>query len=154
MTTLTAVEQVKILIGLKYTDEPLIDDVDIEFFLEKENNNVDRAARRTALAVLFTLSQYLHEKSGMELEIWGHTWFENYKKSLELFLKDPSYNVSLNMAKVFCGGIDVQDIQASMQDATTHKVAGQLGVPTDNLIQGQGGVSISPFTSNLNPLLV
>lgn len=147
MTTLTAVEQVKILVGLKYLEIPLIEDVDIEYFLELSKGNVVNAAKRTANAVLFTLSQYLHEKSGLELEIWGHTWFENYKAALEMFLKDQHYNVALNLSKggVYAGGISVEDILTNINDEDIYNPATPRGVPTDDLIDGQGGVELSPF---------
>lgn len=150
MTTLTAVDQVKILVGLKYLEVPLIEDVDIEYFLELSNNNVVNAAKRTANAVLFTLSQYLHEKSGLELEIWGHTWFENYKQALEMFLKDQNYNVALNLSKngVYASGVNVDDILTNMNDENIYTPNTNRGVPTDDLIDGQGGVELSPFDDN------
>ena len=65
---------------------------------------------------MFVLSQLVHERSGVELEIWGHTWFENYMKTLQMYINDPNYSIALESAKAYAGGISVSDIRSNINN--------------------------------------
>ena len=128
---LTLVEQLRLEIGLNNLDEPLLTEAELEYFLEKNKLNVRKAGLDAAKTVLFMLSQQVHERSGTELEIWGHTWFENYMQTLKLYLSDPNYSIALEQAKAYAGGISKLDIANNIQKSDNQVVNVDKGVPTE-----------------------
>lgn len=148
---LTLIEQLKLEIGLTRTDIEILTEPELEYFLERNNLNVKRAAVDAAQTVLFMLSQYVHEKSGPELEVWGHTWFENYMKALQMYLKSPTNNISVSMAKAYSGGISKADIQDNIANYDNNVVYVEKAIPQDYYASSPlvGGDNISPFDDNL-----
>lgn len=128
---LTDIQKLRLEIGLKGQAEELMLDDELQYFLDENGNNVKRAAIATAGALLFQLSAYLHERVGTELEIWGHSWFENYKKALEMYLRNPSNNVMVAMSKAYAGGISVSDAKANVQNPDNIIVEVDNGIPKD-----------------------
>ena len=119
---LTDIQKVKLEIGLSGDAETLLTDEEITYFLEKNKNNIKKASLDAAKTVLFTLSQQVHERSGVELEIWGHTWFENYMQTLKLYLSNPNYNIAIEQAKAYAGGISLSDMQANIDNTDNNIV--------------------------------
>lgn len=117
---LTDIQKIKLEIGLSGEAADLLSDDELTYFLEKNSNNVKKASLDAAKTVLFILSQQVHERSGVELEIWGHTWFENYMQTLKLYLSNPNFNVGIEMAKAYAGGISKQDIKDNLQNTDTN----------------------------------
>ncbi|MEG1400754.1 MAG: hypothetical protein RSC45_13470, partial [Acinetobacter sp.] len=74
---LSPIEVVRLEIGLVGEAVDLLTDEEIQYFLEKNNDNVRKASVDAAKTVIFILSQRVHERAS-ELEIWGHDWFNNY----------------------------------------------------------------------------
>lgn len=132
---LTLVEQLRLEIGLNSIEDVILTEAELEYFLEKHNLNVRKAALDAAKTVLFILSSRLHERSGTELEIWGHTWFENYMQTLKLYINNPNFSIALEQAKAYAGGISVSDIQANLANPDVQAVNVDKGIPTetDNL---------------------
>lgn len=125
---LTPIEQVKLEIGLSRLEETILTDDEIQYFLTKNNNNIRRASMDAAKTVLFYISRYVHEKSGLELEIWGHTWYENYMKSLELYIRDPNYSMAIEKARPYAGGISFTDVKENISNPDVLN-AGNVGNP-------------------------
>ena len=96
---LTDISALKLEIGLVNEASNILSDEELTYFLEKNNNSIRKAGLDAAKTVLFVLSQLVHERSGSELEIWGHTWFENYMKTLQMYINDPNYSIALESAK-------------------------------------------------------
>lgn len=128
---LTDIQKVKLEVGLQGDATDLLFDEEIQYFLTKNKGNIRKASLDAAKTVLFILSQRVHERSGTELEIWGHTWYENYMRTLKLYLTDPNYNIALEMAKAYGGGVSVADIQANVAEADNNTVQVDAGIPTD-----------------------
>lgn len=128
----TDVEKVRMTIGLIGEAEDLLTDEQIEYFLTKNNNNIDKACISVATAVLFQLAQYLHERTASDLEIWGHTWYENYAKALDRFINSPSNRFGLEMIRVYAGGVFVNEIRANVENPNIHPVIVDSGIPKDN----------------------
>ena len=127
---LDPVSTVKLEIGLVADASDLLTDEEITYYLEKNNNNVSKAARDCAKTVLFILSQRVHERADV-LEIWGHDWFNNYYKTLQMYLNDPNFSFAINGAMPYAGGISVADIRANVENYDNLVVDVDVGIPTD-----------------------
>ena len=130
---LTNIEKLKLELGLVNEASNILSDEEIAYFLEKNNNSIRRAALDAAKTVLFVLSQLVHERSGSELEIWGHTWFENYMKTLQMYLNDPNYSIALENAKAYAGGISVSDIRNNINNADNLALDVDISIPKDGI---------------------
>lgn len=130
---LTDIEKLKLEIGLIGEASDILSDEELTYFLEKNNNSIRKAGLDAAKTVLFVLSQLIHERSGSELEIWGHTWFENYMKTLKLYLSDPNYSIALNNAKAYAGGISIEDIRKNIDTPDNLVVNVDISIPKDGV---------------------
>ena len=81
---LTLIDQVRLEIGLVGAAYTIFSDEEISHYLLQNNNNVKRTGKELAVKVCFILSQYVHTKADV-LEEWGHDWFNNYYKSLQMY---------------------------------------------------------------------
>ena len=126
----TDIEKIRIEIGLVNEAADILSDEELTYFLEKNNNSIKRASLDAAKTVLFILSQFTHERSDM-LEIWGHTWFENYTKSLKLYLTNPNFSINIDSAKVYAGGISKTDIRSNIDNEDNFTVITDVGIPKD-----------------------
>lgn len=138
---LTDIDKVRYEVGLVGEAQDIFADEDIQYYLDENKGNIKKTGKDLAVKVLFVLAQYVHERSGTELEIWGHTWFENYKKALELYLNNTNYNGARDAMKFYAGGISVTDIRKNMEQIDTLPVDVDIGIPTD------GEASFSPNTN-------
>ena len=129
--TLTDVEKVRLEIGLSGQAADILSDAEIQYFLDKNNYSVKKASLDAAKTVLFILAQLVHERSGSELEIWNHTWFENYMKVLQLYITNPNFSVALEQAKVYAGGISATDIRNNVENSDNFTVQVDVGIPKD-----------------------
>ena len=130
---LTDVEKIKLELGLVNEASDILSDEEITYFIEKNNNSVRKASLDVAKTVLFVLSQLVHERSGSELEIWGHTWFENYMKTLQMYINDPNYSIALESAKAYAGGISVSDIRNNINNPDNLAVDVDISIPKDDI---------------------
>ena len=128
---LTLIEQLKLEVGLNNIEDTILTEAELEYFLDKNNLSVRKAAIDVAKTVLFILSSRVHERSGTELEIWGHTWFENYMKVLQLYITNPNFSIALEQAKVYAGGISVTDIRNNVENSDNFTVQVDVGIPKD-----------------------
>lgn len=129
---LTDVEKIKLELGLVDEASDILGDEEIAYFLEKNNNSIRKASLDAAKTVLFILSTRVHEKIEM-LEIWGHTWFENYMKTLQMYINDPNYSIALESAKAYAGGISVSDIRNNINNPDNLAVDVDISIPKDGI---------------------
>ena len=112
---MTPIEEVRLEIGLLGQAYQLLSDEEIQYFLNKNNGNIRRASSSAGKTVLFILSQLVHTKAS-ELESWDHDWFNNYYKTLQMYLNDPNFSFAINGAMPYAGGISVADIRANVEN--------------------------------------
>lgn len=127
---MTPIEEVRLEIGLIGQAYQLLSDEEIQYFLNKNNGNIRRASSSAGKTVLFILSQLVHTKAS-ELESWDHDWFNNYYKSLQMYLNNPNYSFALDSARPYAGGISVTDIRENVNNADNFVVNVDVGIPTD-----------------------
>ncbi len=121
---------IRLEIGLVGEAYGLLSDEEISYYLTKNNNNIRRTSLDCAKTVLFILSQRVHERAEV-LEIWGHDWFNNYYKSLKLYISDPNFSFAINGAAPYAGGISVTDIRENVNNSDNFVVNVDVGIPTD-----------------------
>lgn len=144
---LTDVQKIKLELGLFGEADDILTDDEISYFLEKNNNNIKKACLDTAKTVLFYLAQLIHERSTADLEMWNHTWYENYMKTLEMYINNPSYNIDITSLKPYCGGISIADIRDNINNEDNLTVFVDRGIPKD----GEAVVSTNSQDDVFNP---
>lgn len=127
----TDVQKIKLEIGLVAEASDILSDEELQYFLDKNNNSIKKASLDAAKTVLFILSQQMHERTASDLEVWGHTWFENYMKSLQLYLNNPNFSINIDSAKVYAGGISKTDIRSNVDNLDNFTVITDVGIPKD-----------------------
>jgi hypothetical protein len=112
---LTAIQQVRLLIQDNSPGLYIIDDESINFFLERNSNNINRTAVEAAKVVLLNLSMRGDHTTDI-LSIKGSKAAEAYRLALELFIKSPDLNPVLQNASGYAGGISIADMQANVDN--------------------------------------
>lgn len=128
---LSLIQQIKLELGLVGDASDILSDEEIQYFLDKNKNSIKKASLDSAKTVLFILSQQVHERSGTELELYGNQWFENYMKSLELYINNPNFSITIDSAKAYAGGISVSDIRSNINNCDNFTVDSDVGIPKD-----------------------
>lgn len=139
---LTPVQEIKLNLGLVGNAADILTDDELQYFLDKNNGSVKKASLDVAKTVLFILAQFTHEKNDV-LEVWNHTWFENYMKSLQLYLNNPAYSLAIDSAKAYAGGISIADIRDNINNADNYVLDVDVGIPKD-------GAAINSTNTNKN----
>lgn len=127
---LTLVQEVRLTIGLIANAYDLLSDDEITHYLTKNNNNIRRTCLDCGKTVLFILAQLTHTKADV-LEEWTGDWFNNYYKTLQMYMNDPNFSFAINGAMPYAGGISVADIRANVENCDNFVVNVDGGIPTD-----------------------
>lgn len=127
---LTLVQQVRLEIGLIGNAYDLLSDDEITHYLTKNNNNIRRTSLDCGKIVCFILSQLTHTKADV-LEEWTGDWFNNYYKTLQMYMNDPNFSFAINGAMPYAGGISVADIRENVENYDNLVVDVDAGIPTD-----------------------
>lgn len=127
---LTLVQEVRLTIGLIGNAYDLLSDDEITHYLTKNNNNIRRTCLDCGKTVLFILAQLTHTKADV-LEEWSHDWFNNYYKTLQMYMNDPNFSFAINGAMPYAGGISVSDIRANVENCDNFVVNVDGSIPTD-----------------------
>lgn len=112
---LTPVEEVKVMVGDLGQTSILTDDI-YDHFLEKYNNNTNRASIDAAKTILYYLASWPTRERTGDIEVWRN-WASSYKDALQMFLKDAATNNFNPIA--YAGGISKSDMLANDQNNDT-----------------------------------
>ena len=121
-TVLTDIEKVRIEVqdnagpGLY-----LVDDITIQYYLDKNNGSVARASLDTARAMLMKLSQQGNESTDI-LSISGSKVAAEFRQALQLYLRDPNLNPIMNSLKGYFGNTSKEDIFNNNSDLNNNIV--------------------------------
>lgn len=102
------IDRVRLIVGDIWPDIEILADADYQYFLDKNDGNVNRAAMDAARTMLFKLSRYARERTG-DIEVYGSDWFKQFAKALDDMIKNP--NLSISLAVPYAGGISKQDMR-------------------------------------------
>jgi hypothetical protein len=112
---LTLIEQVRLLTQDNSVGLYIVSDAEIEYFLEKNNNSVNRASLDVARVILLNLS--MRGDSTVDiLSIKGSKAASEYRMALQMFLSNPSLNPVLTNCQGYAGGISLTDMQANVDN--------------------------------------
>ena len=114
--SLTPVQQIRLLIQDVTPGLYIISDEELEFLLERNNNNVNRASVEAARIVLFNLSMRGDESIDV-FSLKSSTSAKAYMEALKLYIRDPNLNQIGNNIQGYASGISLEDMQAN--DANT-----------------------------------
>ena len=117
---LTDIQKVRLAVADTDVSLPILDDGSYEYFLEKQSNNINRAAMDAARTILLTLSTRGDHTVDI-LSIKGSKAASEYRLALQFFLKDPNLNPVLNNCQGYAGGISLSDMQANV-DTTDNNI--------------------------------
>lgn len=109
----TPVEEVRLLVGDLASDYKILPDESYQYFLNKYNGNVNRAAIDSARCILMELTRTPVKERAGQIEVWMD-WAAAYRRALQLFIRDP--NLSLSNFKPYAGGISKSDMRANDMD--------------------------------------
>lgn len=118
---LTPIQEVRVAVGDLDAAFPLLDDATYEYFLIKNSDSIRRASMDAARTILFQLSM----RSDFTVDIFsvkGGKSAEQYRLSLEMFLKNPDLNPILTSANGYAGGISKSDMQANIETTDNNAV--------------------------------
>lgn len=74
-----------------WSDIPILSDAIIQSALTQNDNNVPRAAKLCAQYVLGSLTNKVHRKMSLQLEVFGSEWYQNYRDFLVLTVTNPAF---------------------------------------------------------------
>ena len=108
---LTDVQKVRLNVGDTDVTFPFLSDDSYLYYLEKNNNSVDRASMDAARAILFQLSTRNAET--VDIFTIKNTSADSYRNALTLYLTNPSLNPLINNLKGWVGGVSVSEMQTN-----------------------------------------
>lgn len=90
----------------------VLDDDSIQYFLDKNNNNITRTCLDAAKTILFNLAQRNDEVIDI-FSIKGTKASEQYREALKLYLRDQNLNPLLKNCSGWFGGVSLAEMQAN-----------------------------------------
>jgi len=109
---LTLIQQVRLLVQDNTPGLYIISDEEIQYLLDKNSNNVNRASVEAARIILFNLS--MRSDSTVDIfSIRSSGSAKAYADALKLYIKDPNLNNVLMNLNGWAGGISKEDMQAN-----------------------------------------
>lgn len=123
---LTDIQKIRITVGDTSVEFPLLDDSSYAYFLEKNYNSIPKASLDAASAIMMVLST----RNSETVDIFSvkNTSAEQYRLSLQLFMRDPSTNPVLQNAKGWVGGTSYEDIITNLNNPDNNVVT----IPSDS----------------------
>jgi hypothetical protein len=134
---LSLIQQVRLLtqdtaVGFYFTT-----DEEIQFFLDRNSQNVNRASLEVARVILLQLSMWSANES---IDIFaisgGSKSAEQYRLSLEMFIRNPQLNPVYNSVNGYAGGISISDMQANSDALDNNSVTTPLAEDTSVSVFG------------------
>lgn len=124
--SLTTIQQVRLLVQDNDVTFPFLSDAEITFFLERNENNVDRTAIEVAKVILLQLSL----RSGTDhvdiFTISSKGAALAYRDSLLAFLKNPQLNPLYKGINGYAGGISKLDFITNIENSDNLSVCTPL----------------------------
>ena len=109
----TDIQKVRLTVADTDLSLPFLQDDSYEYFLEKNNNSINRASIDAAKTILLMLAQRTSSTVDI-LSVTGQAKAaEQYRLALQMFLKSPDLNPVLNNCQGYAGGISLSDMQAN-----------------------------------------
>ena len=113
---LTPTQQIRLLIQDVTPGLYIISDEELDFLLERNNNNVNRASVEAARIVLFNLSMRGDESVDI-FSLKSSSSAKSYMEALKMYINNPALNQIGNNIQGYASGISLEDMQANDANA-------------------------------------
>lgn len=111
---LNLIQQVRLLTQDNAVNFYFTTDDEIQFFLDRNAQNVNRTSVEVAKVILLQLSMWsANETVDIFSVSGGAKAAEQYRLALQMFIRDPSLNPLYNGINGYAGGISLSDMQAN-----------------------------------------
>lgn len=129
--SLSLIEQVRFLVQDNTPGLYTISDAEIEYLLERNNQNVNRASVEAARVILFNLSMNSSDSTVDIFSIRGSQAAKSYMEALKLYIRDPNLNQIGNNIQGYASGISLEDMQANDANADNNIFVPPTNSPYD-----------------------
>jgi hypothetical protein len=131
---LTSIQQVRLLTQDNTVGFYIVSDDEIQFFLDRNSQNVNKAALEAARVILLQMSMWSANESVDIFSISGGSKSaEQYRLALEMFIRNPQLNPVYNSVTGYAGGISLSDMQTNSANIDNNSVTTPLTEPTQSL---------------------
>jgi hypothetical protein len=89
---------------------PIMSDAEITYFLNKNESNLRRTAMDCAKTIMLKMSMRSDDTVDI-FSIKGSKAAETYIKALQMYIKNPEFNMTLLSTSIYASGISKQDMQ-------------------------------------------
>jgi hypothetical protein len=121
MATLTLIQQVRLTVQDNSPGLYILSDDEVQYFLDKNTNSVPRASIDAAKSILLNLSMRSDDTVDI-LSIKNSKTAEQYRLSLQMFLRDPNSSPYLQDLQGYVGGVSVSDMQANNENTDNNVI--------------------------------
>ena len=112
----TEIQKVRIEVGDTDESFPILSNEEYEYFLEKNNSSVLKAAIDAAKTILFKLSMRTREDIDI-FSVHGQQAAANYIQALKLYIRESGLNPVLQSVRGYVGGVSKSDMEANDSNA-------------------------------------
>lgn len=127
---LTAIQQVRLLVQDNALGLYFLTDDEITFFLDRNNQSVNRASLEAAKVILLQLSMRSSNETVDIFSITGKNAAEQYRLALQLFIRSPTLNPIFQNITAYAGGISIADMQANIDNVDNNYISTPLNPET------------------------
>ena len=111
----------------------IISDDEIQYFLDKNEGNLNRTSLDCARVILLNLSMRGNAVVDI-LSLSGSKVASEYRLALQMFLRDPSMNPVLTNCQGYAGGISVSDMQSNVDNTDNNYARVPDDIPVQPLV--------------------
>ena len=109
---LSLIQQVRLLTQDNIAGLYIISDDEIQYLLDKNNNNIERTSVEAARIILFNLS--MRSDSTVDIfSVRGSQAAKAYIEALKMYIRDPNLSGVLSNINGYAGGVSISDMQAN-----------------------------------------
>lgn len=129
---LTDIQKVRLEIADNDPALPVLADDEVQYFLDKHSNSIQRAAIDCAKTIMFKLSSNAGEQSVDIFTMKGRAAAEAYIAALKLYISNPNLNGIFTNITAYVGGVSKADIDSN-NAVSDNNIVVTPGMESDNL---------------------
>jgi len=131
---LTDLQKIRIAVADLDPVMPFLNDDSYAYFLQKNDGSINRASLDAARTILLLLAQRTSSTVDV-LSFSGQAKAaEQYRMSLQMFLRDPNMNPVLTNCQGYAGGISISDMQANVDNPDNNYARTPEDIPVNPVV--------------------
>ena len=127
---LSLIAQVRLLVQDNEVGFYFLSDDEIQFFLDRNNQSVNKTSLECAKVILLQLSLRSNNETVDLFTISGVKAAEQYRLALQLFIRSPNLNPVFQNITAYAGGISKADMQANIDNTDNNYISTPLNPET------------------------